>query len=121
MSWKHHVERLNAWQRHVERLRAGETVQFRPRGRSMEPTIMSGQLVTVEPVVPRPGCYPEGSIAVEEGDVVLCKVGGRYYVHLVVDDHDGTGTRFLIGNKRGYTNGWTPAEHIYGRVVKVED
>jgi hypothetical protein len=28
--------------------------------------------------------------------------------------------RFLIGNMRGFTNGWTNAKNVYGKVVKVE-
>ena len=37
---------------HIARLQGGETVQFRPRGNSMKGRIASGQLCTVEPVVP---------------------------------------------------------------------
>ena len=59
---------------HIERLMRGHTVRFRPRGNSMQPRIRSGQLVTVEPV------YPE---ALSVGDVVLCKVSGRQYLHRI--------------------------------------
>ena len=37
---------------HIARLQDGETVQFRPKGNSMQGKIESGQLCTVEPVVP---------------------------------------------------------------------
>jgi hypothetical protein len=92
--------------RHIERLQAGETVVFRPHGRSMRGRIESGQRCTVAPVDP-------ATLAV--GDVVLCRVNGNELLHLVqaID-----GQRFLIGNNRGGTNGWTTA--VYGRCVKVE-
>lgn len=91
---------------HVERLGRGETVKFRPKGNSMSGKVESGQLCTVEPVV---------LAGVSVGDIVLCKVNGSEYLHLVkaVD-----GERFLIGNNKGRVNGWTKA--IYGKCVKVE-
>src|SRR5215470_3232436 len=60
--------------RHIARLREGETVQFRPRGDSMRGKIESGQLCTVEPVDPD---------TLEVGDIVLCKVNGKEYLHLI--------------------------------------
>lgn len=96
------------WAAHaIERLRKGETVQIRPRGNSMKGKIESGNLVTVAPIAGLP----------EKGDIVLCRVGGREYLHLVkaVD-----GERFLIGNNRGGVNGWTGRAAIFGKVVKVE-
>ena len=94
---------------YIERLRAGETVSFRPRGHSMAPKIESGQLCTVTPVDP-------ATIAV--GDIVLCKVRGSEYLHLVKAIQDG---RFQIGNNRGFINGWISANAIFGRLVSVED
>jgi NADPH:quinone reductase-like Zn-dependent oxidoreductase len=94
---------------YIAKLQAGETVQFRPRGPSMQPKIMSGQLCTVEPI---------GEIALQTGDVVLCKVGGKQYLHLIkAVKHGGL---YQIGNNRGGINGWTNAKNIYGRLVKVE-
>lgn len=92
--------------RHIERLRAGETVDFRPHGQSMRGRIESGQRCTVEPVEPA---------ALAVGDVVLCRVKGSELLHLV---QATCGQRFLIGNNRGGTNGWTTA--VYGRCTKVE-
>jgi hypothetical protein len=93
---------------HIERLRRGETVTFRPRGHSMRGKVESGQLCTVEPADP-------ASLAV--GDVVLCKVNGRQYLHLIKAVGGG---RFLIGNNRGGVNGWVSASAIYGKCVRVE-
>lgn len=94
---------------HIERLKGGETVSFRPRGNSMAGKVESGQLCTVEPV---------GAEAPRVGDVVLCKVNGREYLHLV---RAVQGARFQIGNNRGRINGWVAAGAIFGRCVRVED
>jgi hypothetical protein len=94
---------------YIAALRNGKTVQFRPKGNSMSGKIENKQLVTVAPVDPKD---------VQAGDIVLCKVGGAEYLHLVKAVQDG---RFLIGNNRGHDNGWTGANGIYGRVVRVED
>src|SRR5689334_21554276 len=91
---------------YIKGLLAGETVRFRPRGNSMSGRIESGQLVTVEPVI---GNY----IAVD--DIVLCRVGGAEYLHIVKAIKDG---RYQIGNIRGHINGWT--SNVFGKVTKVE-
>ena len=97
------------WASHyIERLRKGETVSFRPRGNSMSGRIESGQLCTVEPV---------DAAAIKVGDLVLCKVRGREYLHLVKAVQ---GSRFQIGNNRGHINGWISAGAIFGRCNKVE-
>jgi hypothetical protein len=93
---------------YIARLQQGETVQFRPRGNSMRGRIESGQLCTVEPVEPA---------ALAVGDVVLCKVNGRQYLHVIKAVQ---GDRFQIGNNRGRVNGWVSAGGIYGRCVRVE-
>jgi hypothetical protein len=94
---------------YIAALSAGETVRFRPRGNSMVGKIESGQLCTVVPL------GPEDEISI--GDIVLCKVNGREYLHLVKATQ---GERFQIGNNRGRINGWVNRNSIYGRCVKVE-
>jgi phage repressor protein C with HTH and peptisase S24 domain len=95
---------------YIEKLKKGETVQFRPRGSSMAPKIKSGQLVTVEP--------PKWEI--EIGDIVLCQVNGKQWLHKVTaGSHDGA--RFQISNNKGHINGWTSWKNIYGVVTCVED
>ena len=91
---------------HIEKLRTGETVSFRPRGGSMSGKIESGQLCTVQPVDP-------GTLRV--GDIVLCKVNGREYLHLIKAVQ---GQRFQIGNNRGYINGWVTANAVFGKCVR---
>lgn len=100
MGWAHH---------YIQALQAGETVSFRPRGNSMQPRIKSGQLCTVEPVDPT---------RLQVDDVVLCKVRGSEYLHIVKAIQDG---RYQIGNNRGHINGWVGANCIYGKLMSVED
>jgi hypothetical protein len=98
------------WATHyIGRLAAGETVTFRPRGHSMTGRIASGQLCTVQPV---------DSATLEVGDIVLCKVNGSQYLHLVKAIQ---GDRFQIGNNQGRINGWVGANCIYGKCTSVSD
>lgn len=92
----------------IERLKKQETVSFRPRGNSMQPKIESGALCTVEPVT------REG---LDVGDVVLCRVSGAEYLHLIKAIQ---GDRFQIGNNKGRINGWINISGIYGKLIRVE-
>lgn len=94
---------------YIAKLNNGETVSFRPRGHSMKGKIESGQLCTVEPI------SQEDELAV--GDIVLCKVRGNQYLHLIKAI---TGKRFQIGNNRGKVNGWIGSNSIFGKCVRVE-
>lgn len=92
---------------YIDKLKSGEPVQFEPRGQSMSGRIESGQLVIIWPL------SDEDNIAI--GDVVLCRVHGNEYLHLVISESDG---RYLIGNNRGGINGWTHRSNIFGRMVE---
>ena len=94
---------------YVQKLKDGETVAFRPRGNSMLPRIKSGQLLTIAPV-------PLDEL--KKGDVVFCKVKGRFFTHLLSAVQ---GDRFQISNNKGHVNGWIGANGIFGKVIKVED
>ena len=95
---------------YITRLQQGKAVEFRPRGNSMAPRIRSGQLCRVGPLVTPP----------RVGDVVLCRVNGREYLHLVTaiqGDGGVCGPRYQIGNNRGRVNGWT--RMVFGKLVKT--
>jgi hypothetical protein len=94
---------------YIAKLKAGEMVSFRPRGNSMSGKIESGQLCTVEPI--------EDVTTLKVGEIVLCKVNGNEYLHLIKAIQ---GQRFQIGNNKGFINGWVGSNSIYGRCVKVE-
>ncbi len=76
----------------------------------MVPLISSRDLVVVAPVDPA---------KVEHGDIVLARVSGTVYLHLVsaVDRSRG---RVQISNNRGRVNGWTSHSKIYGICTKVD-
>jgi hypothetical protein len=97
------------WATHyIEKLKKNETVSFRPRGGSMKGKIESGQLCTVEPAK---------ETDLKKGDIVLCKVNGNEYIHLIKAIQ---GERYQIGNNKGRINGWVTFNSIYGKLVKVE-
>lgn len=93
---------------YIEELRCGASVTFRPRGRSMEPKIKSGQLCRVAPV---------REDQLEAGDVVLCRVRGADYLHHVIAIRAG---QYQIGNARGHINGWIMFSAIFGRLDRVD-
>jgi hypothetical protein len=93
---------------HIERLQNGETIQFRPRGNSMVGKISSGDRCTVAPL---------GDHVLAAGDVVLCRVNGNQYLHLVKAIQ---GDRYQIGNNHGGINGWVTRRQIFGRLIAVE-
>ena len=95
---------------YIAKLKSGETVSFRPRGHSMKGKIDSGQLCTVEPIT--------NFESLQKGDIVLCKVNGNEYLHLIKAIQ---GARFQIGNNRGRINGWIGRAAIFGKCVKIED
>jgi hypothetical protein len=74
----------------------------------MRGKVNDADLVTLEP------CKPE---VLKPGDVVLVKVKGNVYLHLIKAVDSG---RFLIGNNRGGINGWVGPNAIYGIAAKIE-
>jgi len=74
----------------------------------MKGRIESGHLCTVMPV----DCS-----TLSVGDIVLCKVHGNEYPHIVKAIN---GARFQIGNNRGLMNGWIGAIGILGKCIRVD-
>ena len=75
----------------------------------MKPRIKSGQLCTVSPVDP---------LELEVDNIVLCRVRGNEYLHLVKAIQ---GQRFQIGNNRGKINGWVGPNSIFGKLERVDE
>ncbi|MDX3695414.1 S24/S26 family peptidase [Streptomyces europaeiscabiei] len=92
------------------RVAEGATVMFRPSGSSMVPLIRSRQQVVVTPVDPS---------RVEVGDIVLARVAGTVYLHLV-SSVDHARKRVQISNNRGHVNGWTGHDRVFGICVAVD-
>lgn len=74
----------------------------------MKGRVNDGDLVTIEP------CDPA---ILQPGEIVLVRVRGRDYLHLV---KAVSGGRYQIGNNRGHINGWVGHNGIFGRAIKVE-
>jgi hypothetical protein len=92
--------------RAIKELQEGKTTTVKPHGNSMTGRVESGSLVTLEPVT---------ISELQLNDIVLCKVKGNQYLHLIKAMQED---RVLIGNNRGGINGWT--RNVYGRAIKVE-
>ncbi len=98
------------WASHaIAQLQAGEAVVIRPRGHSMSGKVEDGDTVRVEPL---------GERVLQPDDIVLCKVRGRQYLHLIKAVRR---TQYLIGNNRGGTNGWILRAAIYGVATQIRD
>ena len=95
--------------KYIEALSRGEKIVFRPRGHSMSGKIENGQLVTIEPLHAQ---------TIKVGEIVLCKVNGIQYLHLIKAI---SGDRYQIGNNRGRINGWTSRRNIFGIVTRIEN
>lgn len=93
----------------AEHLQSGETCKVTGYGNSMTPILQSGQSVICEPVT--------DETELEKKDIVLCKVKGHYYLHLIHSiRNNGT---YLIGNNHGHMNGWITRSKIYGVVREI--
>jgi hypothetical protein len=73
----------------------------------MRGKIESGQLVTVEPLNGR---------KLKKGDIVLFKVNGSQYLHLIKAIQDD---RFQIGNNIGRIKGWVTKNSIFGICTNI--
>ena len=90
----------------LDKLQKGETFITSEKGNSMVPLVKSGQDHKVAPATWE-------NVAV--GDIVYCKVKGRYYTHLVKAKNQDKGCQ--IGNNKGGINGWT--KQVYGKVIEI--
>lgn len=88
---------------HIEKLARGETVEFRPHGRSMKGKVEDGELVRVGPAE-----------NVEVDDVVLVRLNGNVLFHLVSAMQ---GDRYQISNNKGHVNGWVKRPAIFGKLI----
>lgn len=90
----------------LEKLLNNETFLTSERGNSMSPLIKSGQEHILAPATWE---------SVDVGNIVYCKVHGKFYTHLVKAKNVKDGC--LIGNNKGNINGWTKS--VYGKVIEV--
>ena len=93
----------------AEHLQAGEVCKITGIGNSMTPILKSRQPVICIPVT-------EETI-LNKRDIVLCKVKGHYYLHLIHAIKNDS--QYLIGNNHGRMNGWISKHQIYGKVAEI--
>lgn len=97
---------MNKYQRLIGDLKEKGAGKMKCFGTSMMPILKSGSLMTFK-----------SKDEYEIGDIVFCKVKGRYVdAHKIVKKDLKKG--YLIANNKGYENGWTKT--IYGKAVKAE-
>jgi len=97
---------MNKYERLKLELESAGTGKMKCFGNSMLPILKSGSLLTFNKAA-----------AYETGDIVFCKVRGRYIdAHKIIKKDAQKG--FLIANNHGYENGWTKV--VYGKVVMGE-
>jgi hypothetical protein len=53
---------------------------------------------------------------INKNDIVLCKVKGSFYIHLVTAVKDD---QYQISNNHGLVNGWITKNAIFGKVIKI--
>lgn len=92
----------------AEKLKSGLVGRLQGFGQSMTPILKNGQEVICEPV--------KDDTKLKKRDIVLCKVKGHYYLHLIWAIKNNN--EYLIGNNRGHPNGWVSRNQIYGKVVE---
>jgi SOS-response transcriptional repressor LexA len=97
---------MNKYNRLIEELKTNGTGKMKVFGQSMKPKIFSGSLLTFKP-----------QAEYEIGDIVFCKVKGRFIdAHLITKKDKTKG--YMISNNHGYENGWTKT--IFGKVIDIE-
>ena len=101
---------MNKYERVLAELLKGNAASMKVFGKSMEPIIYSGTVLTFQ-------SFAE----YEVGDIVYCKVKGRIVdAHKIIKIRGKEGKKeYLIANNHGYENGWTRT--IYGKVIKIGD
>ncbi len=97
---------MNKFERLKNELETVGSGKMKAFGSSMLPILKSGTLLTFV-----------RSEQYEPGDIVFCKVKGRYIdAHKITKTDNSKG--YMIANNHGYENGWTKT--IYGKVIEGE-
>lgn len=86
-------------------IKLGRRVKLKAYGSSMTPLVKHGEIVTIKPLV----------VAPQRGDIVLARVNGRWYLHLVSALRNG---QVQISNNHGHVNGWTSTKNVVGILVR---
>lgn len=90
----------------ADHLKQGETCIVVGYGNSMTPKLMSGEAILMEPVT--------SDTILNKGDIVLVKVNGHYYCHLISAIRKNS---YQISNNHKHVNGWVSKKNIFGRMI----
>ncbi len=96
---------MSKYERMQQELAAQGRKEAKVFGQSMKPILESGSFLTFE----KRANY-------EVGDIVFCKVRGRYIDAHKITKVDSQG-RHMISNNHGHDNGWT--SQIFGKVIEA--
>lgn len=97
---------MNKYLRLKEELETIGTGSMKCFGNSMLPILKSGSVLTFE----KQEQY-------KIGDIVFCKVRGRFIdAHKITKEDENKG--FMIANNHGFENGWTKI--VYGKAIRAE-
>ena len=91
----------------IKRIQEGKNIDLKEGGNSMTPIIRHREPVTLSPV---------DTSKLEVGDIVLARVRGNYYTHLVSALE---GERVQISNNHKHVNGWIHRSKVYAIVSAV--
>ena len=92
---------MSVWLTRIQELEEKGEITIKCSGNSMTPRIKD-----LEPITITSDCSD-----LKKGDIVFCKVNGRFFVHLITAIR---GKQFQISNNHGHVNGWT--NKVYGKV-----
>ena len=97
----------------AQHLREGEICKVTGIGNSMTPILQSRQPVICIPVTEE--------TELKKRDIVMCKVNGHYYLHLIwsVKRGKNNSDMYLIGNNHNHANGTIGRSQIFGKVVEI--
>jgi hypothetical protein len=125
-NWDHECSRRHERNTLIkDQLLSGRNACYRSSGWSLHPRVWSNDQCTYAPVT--------SADQVMQNDIVFCEVmpGNRFYAHLVLRKEWKKYTQrgreiqgsdqwyFTISNIKGWENGWTTIDKIYGRLVQV--
>lgn len=97
---------MNKYERLKEALEKTNTGSMKCFGNSMLPILTNPSI-----------CIYAKQETYNIGDIVFCKVKGRYIDAHLITKKDGN--RYMISNNHNYDNGWT--KNIYGKVIEAYD
>ena len=94
---------MSKYERMQQELASQGRTEAKVFGQSMKPILESGSFLTFEK-------QPHYQV----GDIVFCKVRGRYIDAHKITKIDSQG-RYMISNNHGHDNGWS--SQIFGKVI----